>query len=172
MADFDRLVAQHKDAVYRQMIRVCGNHDDAEDVLVEAMLRAYRAMDQLDDPGAFGGWLSTIARRVCLRMRRREELAPILSLAGIPGLDETLADGAPLPSDAMERGQLKGCVQEAVQALPEMYRVVYVLREIEGRPADEVGKKLGLTIPAVKSRLFRARGMVREALDRGVCGAG
>lgn len=171
MADFDRLVAKHKDAVYRQMIRVCGNHDDAEDVLVEAMLRAFRAMDQLDDPAAFGGWLTTIARRVCLRMRRREELRPILSLGATPGLDDTLADAGPLPSDAMEVGQLRGCVHEAVDSLPEMYRVVYVLREIEGRPAEEVGRKLGLSIPAVKSRLFRARAMVREALDRGVCGA-
>jgi RNA polymerase sigma-70 factor (ECF subfamily) len=170
MAEFDRLLARHKDAVYRQMVRVCGNRDDAEDALVEAMLSAYRAMGQLEDPAAFGGWLATIARRVCLRMRRREELAPILNLDASPTLTQTLADPGPLPLEALEMGELKACVQQAVGRLPELYRDVYVMREVEERTANETAARLGLTIPALKSRLHRARAMVREALDQGVCG--
>ena len=61
--DFDELAEAHKDAVYRQMIRACGNREDAEDVLVEALLKAYRSLDQLRDQGAFRAWLARIGRR-------------------------------------------------------------------------------------------------------------
>ena len=63
--NFEALTQQHKDAVYRQMIRVCGNREDAEDVQVEALLKAYRHLDELRDSAAFRGWLAQIARRVC-----------------------------------------------------------------------------------------------------------
>jgi len=80
-ANFDRLVTQHKDAVYRQMVRVCGNHADAEDVLIEAMLKAYRHLDQLQNSSAFRAWLAQIGRRVCWQLRQREALLPILQLS-------------------------------------------------------------------------------------------
>jgi DNA-directed RNA polymerase specialized sigma24 family protein len=63
--DFDALTRQHKDSVYRQLLRVCGNHEDAEDVLVEALLKAYRHLNQLRDSEAFRAWLAQIGRRVC-----------------------------------------------------------------------------------------------------------
>jgi RNA polymerase sigma-70 factor, ECF subfamily len=75
--DFDRLAQRHRDAVYRQMVRVCGNRDDAEDVLVEALVSAYRHMESLRDEGAFRGWLATIGRRVCGKVRAREALEPV-----------------------------------------------------------------------------------------------
>ena len=75
--EFDQLMARHKDAVYRQMVRMCGNPDDAEDVLSESLLSAYRAMHQLSDEAAFQSWLAIIARRTCGRLKRREALAPV-----------------------------------------------------------------------------------------------
>lgn len=79
--DFERLTNQHRDAVYRQMVRVCGNREDAEDVLIEALLRAYRHLDQLQDSAAFRAWLARIASRVCWRLKKREALLPLLQLS-------------------------------------------------------------------------------------------
>jgi len=79
--DFDTLARQHKDAVYRQMIRVCGNREDAEDVLIEALLKAYRHLDQLRESAAFRAWLVQIAKRVCWQLKERESLIPLLQLS-------------------------------------------------------------------------------------------
>jgi RNA polymerase sigma-70 factor, ECF subfamily len=159
--DYDRLVNRHKDAVYRQMVRTCGNYDDAEDVLAEALFQAYRASDQLRDEAQFRAWLATIGRRVCSKMRKREALLPIMRLGEVE-----------VPTQALEldQGELKSCVTQAVDALPDGYREVYLQREIEGRRAEDVAKTLGLTVAAVKSRLHRARTMVRAALDASICG--
>jgi hypothetical protein len=79
--DFERLVNEHKDAVYRQMIRACGNRKDAEDVLIEALLKAYRNLDQLRAHQAFRAWLAQIGRRVCWQLKKREALLPLLQLS-------------------------------------------------------------------------------------------
>ena len=78
---FEHLAEAHKDTVYRQMFRACGNREDAEDVLIEALLKAYRHLDQLRDQDAFRPWLAQIARRVCLRLKEKSALAPLLQLS-------------------------------------------------------------------------------------------
>src|SRR3954468_20707305 len=79
--NFDDLANEHKDAVYRQIIRVCGNREDAEDVLIEALLKAYRNLDQLRESKAFRGWLAQIARRVCWQLKQRDSLQPLMQLS-------------------------------------------------------------------------------------------
>ena len=76
--DFEALANEHKDAIYRQMLRVCGNREDAEDVLIEALLKAYTSMDQLRDSASFRAWLAQIARRVCWQLKEHEALLPLL----------------------------------------------------------------------------------------------
>src|SRR5215472_12763370 len=78
--DFEHLANRHKDAVYRQLIRACGNREDAEDVLIEALLKACRNLDQLQDAAAFRAWLAQIGRRVCWQLKERDALLPILQL--------------------------------------------------------------------------------------------
>ncbi|MBZ0214416.1 MAG: RNA polymerase sigma factor [Nitrospirae bacterium] len=162
--DFERLAQRHKDAVYRQMVRVCGNHDDAEDALVQALLRAYEHASQLRDESAFRGWVSQIGRRICARMRHREELRPLSSLG-----DHDFAAEGPDPSLRAEQDHLVSCVKNAVGTLTAVYRPVYEMREIEGRTAEETAEALGLTVAAVKSRLHRARAIVRAYLDENAC---
>lgn len=168
--DYDKLVAEHKDAVYRQMMRVCGNQEDAEDALVEALLSAYRALDQLRDEGNFRAWLAMIARRVCTRIKRREALLPIIQFSQLEESQtlEAVADD-PLPDEIVEQDRVYDCVRKAIDQLPEIYREVYVLREIQGVQAPEVSRRLNLSIPAIKSRLHRAREMVRRTLDSDFC---
>src|SRR5208283_809087 len=81
--DFEELAKEHKDAVYRQLIRTCGNREDAEDVLIEALLKAYRSLGQLRESQAFRSWLVQIGRRVCWQLKEREALLPIMQLSAM-----------------------------------------------------------------------------------------
>lgn len=162
---FDTLTRQHKDAVYRQMLRVCGNREDAEDVLVEALLKAYRHLDQLRDSAAFRAWLAQIARRVCWQLKEREALSPLLQLSTLDDEGREIATSDPTPEANVARRQMKQLLDEAIAELPTLYRAVYELRDIEDRPGDEVARKLGISRAAMKSRLHRARDLVRIHLD-------
>lgn len=166
--DYDRLIRQHKDAVYRQMVRACGNRDDAEDVLVEALLAAYQALPSIRDEDSFRGWLAVVGRRVCSRIKKHEALRPVLSLSGL-GEEIEVADARSDPQSLADQQDLASCVKRAITDLPDALRDVYLKREVEGRSAEETAKSLGLTVAAVKSRLHRARQQVRESLDESVC---
>lgn len=159
--EFESLVNRHKDAVYRQMVRVCGNQADAEDVLQEALLNAYQALPTLRDRAAFQAWLVTIARNVCTRLRKKEALRPILQL---PVPDMLPGEDPSAESRLIDR-DIEGCVRAALGRLPPHYRRVIELRDIEGVAASAVAHELGITVPAVKSRLHRARNLLRRELD-------
>lgn len=162
--DFDRLVARHKNAVYRQLFRICGNHDDAEDVLTQAMVDAFRSLESLRDEQAFQAWLVQIGRRACGRLKQREAKRPVV------GLSELLSKGLE-PSSAMavdrevEEQELKRCIATVLSDLPAKYRDVYVLRDIEGLDGQTVSDRLGISLAGQKSRLHRARTLVRRMLD-------
>lgn len=163
--DFDSLTRQHKDVVYRQLIRVCGNREDAEDVLIEALLKAYRHLDQLRDSAAFRAWLTQIAKRVCWQLKEREALLPLLQLSELDEEGHQIAGSAPSPELNLARRQMKQLLDNAVASLPPEYQSVYRLRDIDDLPGDEVARKLGISRAAMKSRLHRARAMVRAHLD-------
>jgi RNA polymerase sigma-70 factor (ECF subfamily) len=163
--DFDSLTRQHKDSVYRQMLRVCGNREDAEDVLVEALLKAYRHLNQLRDSAAFRAWLAQIARRVCWQLKEREALVPLLQLSTLDHEGRELPGTDPTPEASLASRQMKQLLDDAIATLPPLYRSVYELRDIEDRPGDEVARQLGISRAAMKSRLHRARDLVREHLD-------
>ena len=163
--DFEALTRQHKDSVYRQMIRTCGNREDAEDVLVEALLKAYRHLDQLRDSAAFRAWLTQIAKRVCWQLKEREFLLPLMQLSTLDEEGREIPSSEPTPELNLARRQMKQFLDEVVAALPPLYQEVYKLRDIEDRPGDEVADKLGVSRAAMKSRLHRARELVRAHLD-------
>jgi len=162
---FERLVNQHKDAVYRQMVRVCGNHADAEDVLIEALLKAYRHLDQLEDVVAFRAWLAKIASRVCWQLRKREALLPLLQLSALEEEGTEIKTAEPPVDSQLELAQMKTLLLAAIANLPAPYRVVYELRDLQDVPGDEVAKKLNISVAAMKSRLHRARALIRQQLD-------
>ena len=163
--DFDALARQHKDAVYRQMIRVCGNREDAEDVLIEALLKAYRHLDQLRESAAFRAWLAQIARRVCWQLKERESLLPLLQLSTLEDEGRELAGAEPPLDTQLAQREMKQLLKEAVAALPELCRPVYELCDVEDLRGDEVAQRLGISRAAMKSRLHRARDLVRSHLD-------
>jgi len=163
--DFEALARQHKDAVYRQMIRVCGNREDAEDVLIEALLKAYRHLDQLRESAAFRAWLAQIAKRVCWQLKERESLLPLLQLSALEDEGRELAGADPAPDVQLARKEMKHLLQQAIDALPGIYRPVYELSDVENVRCDQVANRLGISKAAMKSRLHRARDLVRNYLD-------
>jgi RNA polymerase sigma-70 factor (ECF subfamily) len=165
MLEFEHLANQHKDAVYRQLIRACGNREDAEDVLIEALLKAYQHMDQLRDKLAFRGWLAQIGKRVCWQLKERESLRPILQLSALEDNGEQIAaNNMPVDSEiALKR--MKQLLREAVASVPESARIVFELRDVEELSGEEVAARLGISLTAMKSRLHRARDQVRRYMD-------
>lgn len=163
--DFDALARQHKDSVYRQMIRVCGNREDAEDVLIEALLKAYRHLDQLRESAAFRAWLAQIAKRACWQLKERESLLPLLQLSTLEDEGREVPGAEPPPDVQVAQQQMKQLLKEAVEALPALYRPVYELCDVEELQGDETAERLGISLAAMKSRLHRARGLVRTHLD-------
>jgi RNA polymerase sigma-70 factor (ECF subfamily) len=163
---FERLANEHKDAVYRHMIRVCGNREDAEDVLIEALLKAYRHLDQLRDDKAFQPWLAQIAKRVCWQLKKREALLPLLQLSMLEQEGKAIQNDEPPVDTQLATREMKELFQRAVRQLPPLYQDVYRLRDIEELSGPAVEKRLGISQAAMKSRLHRARDLMRQYLDK------
>jgi RNA polymerase sigma-70 factor (ECF subfamily) len=171
--DFEKLANEHKDAVYRQMLRVCGNREDAEDVLVEALLKAYRHLDQLRDVEAFRSWLAAIGKRVCWQLKERDDLLPFMQLSALENEGEEIPGRDAGPEAQAVLAQMKELLARVLGGLQPEYRSVYEMRDLQDVPGEEVARKLGISLAAMKSRLHRARALVRQGIDgeimRGKC---
>ena len=165
--DIERLIKQHKDAVYRQVVKVCGNHEDTEDALAEAFAEAVKASDKLHNPDSFRAWLARVGSRVCVRKKIAARLAKSVSLSDLEDKGFEIFDDRSSPEEEAQSNELSSCISCAISSLPEIYREVYVRRDLHGESAAEVAAAMNLSIPAVKSRLHRARELAREALDSG-----
>ena len=163
--NFERLANEHKDAVYRQMLRVCGNREDAEDVLVEALLKAYRHLDQLRDIEAFRSWLAAIGKRVCWQLKEREALLPVMQLSSLDAGGEELPAKDVGPETQAALSQMKEVLGRALNRVKPEYRSVYEMRDLQDIPGEEVARQLGISLMAMKSRLHRARALVRQGID-------
>lgn len=177
---FDRLYRDHVDRIYRFAQRLCGQVEDAQDLVQDTFLNAYRGLERFRGDAQVSTWLYRIATRACLRLRRKRKGEPDRELS----LDEFIptsegefrlqipTDGM-TPEEALENKELKRALHQAIQKLPNKYRVVLVLRDMEGLTAKEVGSIMGLNERAVKSRLHRARLFVRRELSaRGIAEPG
>jgi RNA polymerase sigma-70 factor (ECF subfamily) len=169
---FDRIYRDHVDRMYRFAHRLCGSPEDAKDLVQETFLSAYRSLKHFRGESRVSTWLYTIAAHACQRMRRRRTGEPERELsldALLPTADGKLMlqipDEGLSPDAHVERKELLRNLLAAVQKLPKKYRMVLVLRDMEGLSAKEVGKVMGLSERAVRSRLHRARLFVRRELS-------
>ena len=171
-AAFDRLYRDHVDRMYRFAQRLCGSPEDAKDLVQETFLSAYRSLKDFRGESSVSTWLYTIAAHACQRMRRKRKGEPERELsldALIPTADGDMPLQVPgedlSPQERLEYKELRHSLFSAVHQLPKKYRMVLVLRDMEGLSAREVGAVMGLTERAVKSRLHRARLFVRHELN-------
>jgi len=169
---FDRLVHRYQGQVYRAMTRACANPDLAADVLQEAMIRAFRALPKFRGDASFATWLYRIARNLCVRKQQQMMAHPTISLDQPLG-DEEDADtllrqmidfNAQSPQQVVLDEEVRQKVREAVDKLPPNLREVLILRDMEDLSNQETAERTGLTVPAVKARLHRARALLREHL--------
>ena len=170
--DFETLTNEHKDAVYRQLVRACGNREDAEDVLIEALLNAYRSLDDLRESNAFRAWLAQIGRRVCWQLKKREALLPVMQLSAMEDEGTQLSAGGPSVEMDAARNQMKALLQRAISSLPDGERHVYELRDVEELSGEDTGAKLNISTAAMKSRLHRARANIRRYMDAALASPG
>jgi RNA polymerase sigma-70 factor (ECF subfamily) len=160
----EKLLERHQGAVYRFGMKMCGEAEDAKDVLQETLFAAVRSLPNFRGASSISTWLYTIARSFCLKKRRTSKFAPdrIESLEAQAEASSEVADLRRTPEEDAAARQTKRVLDAAIAGLDPMYREVLVLRDVEGLPAAEVAEILGLTIEAVKSRLHRARVAVRD----------
>jgi RNA polymerase sigma-70 factor (ECF subfamily) len=170
-AAFGELVRRYEGKIFRLAQHVTQNREDAEDVLQETFMKAYEHLDQFQGNSKFYTWIVRIAVNQALMKLRRRKTDKSVSL------DETIDTGEDTmvreiaawdedPEQRFSRDELGGILDTAVQSLEPPYRSVFVLRDIDELSTEETAEALGLSVPAVKSRLLRARLQLREKLTR------
>ena len=166
-AALEALLVRYQPHLYRFGLRMCGNENDAGDVAQESLISMARSLRDFRGDASVSTWLYTIARRFCIKKRRRSKFAPAREESlDAPGIDAAhrLADPAPSPEQTATNRELQRALTLAIDGLEPAQREVLVLRDIEGLSAPEVASVLGVSVDAVKSRLHRARVAVRQAL--------
>src|SRR5919198_2360394 len=156
---FEILMRRHNQRIYRVARAVVRDENDAEDVMQQAYLNSFMHLNQFQDRSQFSTWLTRIALHEALARRRkwRPDESP-------EEVMETLTSPQPDPERQAYAAELKGLLEAAVDSLPESYRLGFMLREIEGLSTSETAKGVELGDEAVKTRLHRARAMVRGAI--------
>ena len=166
---FRILVERHSRNLFRLAYRMTGHQQDAEDVVQETFLRAYRQLSKFDDRASFGTWLYRIAANCSLdlirvRKRRSEHLEPAPE-EGAPDPVQSLPDPAPTPDRLAMSGEVERKVAGVLNSLSEMERTAFVLRHYEGMCIDDIGRTLGVQPNAAKHSIFRAVQKLRRALE-------
>jgi RNA polymerase sigma-70 factor, ECF subfamily len=166
-AALEALLVRYQPHLYRFGLRMCGNVEDAGEVAQESLISMARSLPEFRGDSSVSSWLYTIARRFCIKKRRRSKFAPTheesLDAPGT-GAAQRLADPSPGPEQRASNRELAAALTRAIDALDPRQREVLVLRDVEGLSAPEVAKVLGVSVEAVKSRLHRARVEVRKQL--------
>jgi RNA polymerase sigma-70 factor (ECF subfamily) len=162
---FEVLMRRHNQRVYRVARAVLKDEVEAEDAMQQAYINAYLHLGQFEERAQFSTWLTRIAVREALARRRRARPED-----AVDTFDDTQAE-QPNPEHQAYAGELGRLIESAVDALPEGYRVVFMLREVEGLNTAETAETLELGEEAVKTRLHRARAMVRASISERLGGA-
>jgi RNA polymerase sigma-70 factor (ECF subfamily) len=167
---FSKLVKRYENTVWGFAYKLCRDKEKAEESFQDTFVNVFRKIDQFDNRSKFSTWLYTIVANNCLMKRRRRKLEDLLESYDEPpdvedeNVQKQLASWDETPAEKLLHGELKEQLDEAIQKLPDDYKVVFVLRDIEQKTAEETSKITGLSVPAVKSRLRRSRMFLRQQL--------
>ena len=170
---FNRVVLEHQTRAFNVALRVLGDGEAAADATQEAFLSAYRNLRSYRG-GSFRAWLLRIVTNACYDELRRRKRRPATSLEdlgpetedGEPEVEAWLASTADGPERLSERTELVHAIQDCLDRLPDEFRIVAVLADVQGYGYDEVSSAIGKPLGTVKSRLARARARLRDCLQR------
>ncbi|MGA7412761.1 MAG: sigma-70 family RNA polymerase sigma factor [Bryobacteraceae bacterium] len=175
-AAFDAFVEHFRAKVFHYTWLMCGQREDAEEVAQDTLLGVFQHLDDLREPERVRPWIFRIARNACLTKRRQSVFAPARELS----LDEfvpvvhgdgqhrhiDIADWSSLPEDTVLQSELKEQLEGAIAALPDNYKSVVLLRDVEALSTEETAQILAVSTDTVKTRLHRARLALRQKLDQ------
>lgn len=167
---FAQLLTAHQDKLYRVAYRMAGHHEDAQDLLQDALLEAYRSFKKFQRGSYFDKWLYRIMTNTFIdRQRHKKRVGPIESLdAPLPGETESAAreipDWADEPSRRILEDKFDEPIQKALDALPPEFRMVLILSDVEEFSYEEISEMMDTPIGTVRSRLHRARAIMRQKL--------
>ncbi len=172
---FDRFVETFRSKIFQYSYLMCGHREDAEEVSQETLLKVFESFDQLREPERVKAWVFRIAKNACLMKRRKSVFAPAQELSieqFAPASDEVgghrklqIADWSDLPDTQVLRSELRKVLSRAIAGLPDIYRAVILLRDVEEFSTEETAGILDVSLEVVKTRLHRARLAVRQKVD-------
>ena len=170
-AAFEALVERHRNRVYGLALRMLNSEDDASEVVQETFISAYRNLAHFRGDAQFSSWVTRIAaNHALMKLRHRKVVGAVEESLDEPHFNERgslIEEVAPIPdAEASALNQeLRGAIEAAAARLGDEYREVFVLRDLEGMSYEEIAELTGISVPAVKSRLHRARLSLRAAID-------
>jgi RNA polymerase sigma-70 factor, ECF subfamily len=165
---FEELVERHQRAVIGTVAKMLGNASDAEDIAQQVFVRIWKSAVRYEAQAKFTTWLFTITRNLVFNEVRRRQRKPTVSVDEREETTHRTVEDlqAVSPDDEMLQTELEEAIDRAIQGLPDKQRMAVVLRRYEEMPYEEIAAVLEMSIPAVKSLLFRARAHLKEALQR------
>jgi RNA polymerase sigma-70 factor (ECF subfamily) len=171
---FEQLVDRYEDKVYRLAFRFVRNETEAKEIVQDTFLSIWRKLDTFKGDAQFGSWVYRVAANAALMRLRSQRRHPEVSTEELPidfldtyGHLPTAGDNwARRPDDELQSDELRRRIQAAVDDLPEIYKTVFLIRDVEGLSTEETAEVLGISVPTVKTRLHRARLALREAIGQ------
>ena len=162
-----KLVKMYEQTVYNFAYKICRDKEKAEHTMQETFLSMVKSIKQFSGKSKLSTWLYTVVSNHCLMMARSNKKHTYTSLDDEDALidEKNITDWSTTPDKIAENSELGDILDEAIKKLPPDYRVVFMLRDIQGFSTEETGKAIDLSIPAVKSRLHRARAFLRNELN-------
>lgn len=163
-----KLVKQYEQTVYNFAFKICRDKERAEHTMQETFLSMVKSIKQFSGKSKLSTWLYTVVSNHCLMMARSNKKHLHASLDDEDTLidEKNITDWKISPDKITENSELKDILDKAINKLPPDYRVVFMLRDIKGFSTEETGKAINLSVPAVKSRLHRARAFLRNELNK------
>ncbi|MGD0835405.1 MAG: sigma-70 family RNA polymerase sigma factor [Polyangia bacterium] len=176
-AAFEELVSRYEDKLYRLAMRFVRNETDAQEILQDAFLSAWRNLPTFEGRAQFGSWMYRVTVNAALMLLRSRNRHPEVTVDDVEpaslnqavmesGQMRSNADWSQRPDDQLQSDELRQHIAVSVDALPEGLRTVFLLRDVDELSTEDTAELLGLSIPAVKTRLHRARLALREAIGR------
>lgn len=177
-AAFEELVSRYEDKLYRLAMRFVRNETDAQEILQDAFLSAWRNLPTFEGRAQFGSWMYRVTVNAALMLLRSRNRHPEVTVDDVEpaALNEAVAESGQMmrsnadwsqrPDDQLQSEELRKHIQTSVDALPEGLRTVFLLRDVEELSTEDTAELLQLSVPAVKTRLHRARLALREAIGR------
>ena len=166
---YHELIRPYERSVYLMALSYIKNKADAEDIAQEAFVRAFRNLASFRSEAKFSTWLIGITLNEARTRLRRQSVVRMESIGEPPSEEKSIApallrDWREMPSETLERAEIRTLIQEAVDTLPDIYRQVFLLRDVEELNMNETAQALKISIPSVKVRLHRARMMLQKQL--------